>query len=137
MMTREQFNAALDRLGGDLSRWPPALRREAEILIAEDSAAAAELDRARRLEGLIMEATAAETVDAALIGRIVSHNRARHDGVVVRPTRRLIGWASAAMVATLAIGFVVGAAVPADQGDGTIAALLFSGSEEDIGGGLL
>jgi hypothetical protein len=137
MMTREQFNAALDRLGGDLSRWPPALRQEAETLAAGDAVAAAELDRARRLEGLLVEVTAPEMADAALIGRIVSHNRARHDGTVLRPTRRLIGWASAAMVATLAIGFVVGAAIPADQSDGAIAALLFSGSEEDIGGGLL
>jgi hypothetical protein len=137
MMTREQFSATLDRLGGDLSRWPPQLRQEAETLAATDPTAAGELDRARRLDGLLREMTAPEAVDAALIGRIVSHNRARHVGTVLRPTRRLIGWASAAMLATLAIGFVVGAAVPVDQSDDAIAALLFSGSEEDIGGGVL
>jgi hypothetical protein len=137
MMTREQFNAALDRFGGDLLRWPPQLREEAEALAAADPFAAGELGKAQRLERLLGEIAAPERADAALIGRIVSHNRARHGETVLKPTRRLIGWTSAAMLATLAIGFVVGTAIPADQSDGTIAALLFSGSDEDIGGGVL
>jgi ferric-dicitrate binding protein FerR (iron transport regulator) len=137
MMTLEQFSAALDRFGGDLSRWPPPLRQEAETLIAADPLAARELDRAQQLESLLGEIAAPEPVDAALIGRIVSRNRGRRDKMVLRPTGRLIGWASAAMVATLAIGFVVGTAIPADQSSDAIAALLFSGADEDIGGGLL
>jgi hypothetical protein len=137
MMTRDQFDAALDRYGGDLSRWPGALRQEAEALIADDSAAAAELQRAQRLDALLAQATAGSRVDAATIGRIVSQPRVKHPEAVLRPTRRLIGLASAAMVATLVIGFITGAMVPADQSSDAIAALLFSGADVDIGGGLL
>ncbi len=137
MMTRDQFNAALDRHGGDLSRWPASLRQEAEALIAGDADAASEFETARRLDALLAEAVAPSRVDAALIGRIVSRPGARRSEAVFRPTRRLIGWASAAMAATLVIGFVAGTVLPADQSSDAIAALLFSGAEEDIGGGLL
>jgi anti-sigma factor RsiW len=137
MMTRDQFNAALDRHGGDLSRWPASLRQEAEALIAGDAGAASEFETARRLDALLAEAVAPSRVDAALIGRIVSRPGARRSEAVFRPTRRLIGWASAAMAATLVIGFVAGTVLPADQSSDAIAALLFSGAEEDIGGGLL
>jgi len=135
-MTREQMSEALDRYGGDLGRWPAALRQDAEGLIATDPEAASDFDRARRLDGLLGELTVPAAVDAATIGRIVSHGRGRHDGVL-QPTRRLIGWATAAMVATMAIGFVAGVMIPSEPGSNTIAALLFSGADEDIGGGLL
>jgi hypothetical protein len=137
MMTRDQFSAALDRYGGDLSQWPATLRREAEVLTGGDAGAATELRRAQRLDALLAEATAAGPVDAAMIGRIVSRPGMRHGETVLRPTRRLIGLASAAMAATLIIGFIAGAVVPADQSSDAIAALLFSGTDVDIGGGLL
>jgi hypothetical protein len=137
MMTRDQFNAALDRHGGDLSRWPAVLRQEAETLVASDAGAAAEFARAERLDALLTEATAPSAIDSALIGRIVSRPGARHGEAVLRPTRRLIGLASAAMAATLVIGFIAGAVLPADQSSDAIAALLFSGADVDIGGGLL
>lgn len=136
-MTRDQFSEALDRYGGDLSRWPPSLAAEAKALVAGDATAAAELDRAKRLDALLADAVAPGAADSALIGRIVSHKKRKNGETVLQPTRRLIGWASAAMVATMAIGFVLGAAIPADQSSDAIAALLFSGAEEDIGGGLL
>ena len=136
MMTRDQFNAALDRHGGDLSRWPAQLRQEAETLIAGDAGAAADFARAERLDALLAAATAPSPVDAALIGRIVSPPGPAHGEAVLRPTRRLIGLASAAMAATLVVGFIAGAALPADQSSDAIAALLFSGADVDIGGGL-
>lgn len=136
-MTRDQFSEALDRYGGDLSRWPHSLAEDARVLVAGDAVAAAELSRAQRLDAVLADAVASDSVDAATIGRIVSHKRVKHSETILQPTRRLIGWASAAMVATMAMGFVIGVAVPADQSTDTIAALLFSGSESDIGGDLL
>ncbi len=136
-MTRDQFNAALDRHGGDLSRWPAALRQEAGTLVAGDAGAAADLARAERLDALLAAATAPSPVDAALIGRIVSRPATTHGEAVLRPTRRLIGFAAAAMAATLAVGFIAGALLPADQSSDAIAALLFSGADVDIDGGLL
>ena len=41
------------------------------------------------------------------------------------------------MAATLVVGFIAGAVLPADQSSDAIAALLFSGADVDIGGGLL
>lgn len=137
MMTRDQFIAALDRYGGDLTRWPPALRQNADVLIAADSNAAADLETARRLNALLAEAVVPSQVDAALIGRILSHGRARRDETILRPTRRLAGLASAAMLATVMIGFVAGVVAPVDQDIDTIATLLFSGADEDIGWGVL
>lgn len=137
MMTREQFSAALDRYGSGLDRWPEALRQDARELTANDPGAAAELKSATRLDALLAEVSAPQEANAALIGRIVSHGRAKRGETVLQPTRRLAGWVSAAMVATLMIGFVAGIVTPEDQSNDAIAALLFSGAEEDIGEGLL
>lgn len=137
MMTRDQFRAELDRYGGDLTRWPPVLRQGADMLVAADTDAAAELETARRLNALLAEATVPSQANAALIGRIVSHSRAKRDQTTLRPTRRLAGLASAAMLATLMIGFIAGVVAPVDQDTDTIAALLFSGAEEDISWGVL
>jgi len=137
MMTRDQFIDELDRYGGDLTRWPPALRQSADVLVAADTGAAAELEAARRLNVLLAEAIVPSQANAALIGRIVSRSGAKREETILRPTRRLAGLASAAMLATLMIGFVAGAVAPVDQDTDTIAALLFSGAEEDIGWGVL
>lgn len=134
-MTRDQLMAALDRFGGDLSRWPDSDRDDALALIASDAKAASEWEAARRLDGLLAELTTPEKVDAALIGRVLS--RRPQNEVVLHPTPRLAGWASAAVAATLMIGFVAGVLVPVDQSNDAIAALLFSGDEESVGGELL
>jgi hypothetical protein len=136
-MTREEFNAGLDRHGGDLSRWPPALREHAEALTAADTQAAAELRAAQRLDALMVEVTAPAPVDAALVGRIVSKDRSRRNETVLRPTGRLAGWVSAGLAATLMIGFAAGALIPADQSNDAIAGLMFSSADEDITGDLL
>jgi len=136
-MTRDQFDAGLDRYGGDLSRWPPALRQQAEALTAADSQAAAALTAARRLDTLLTEVAAPTAADAALIGRIVSRGRQARSETVLKPTRRLAAWATAGVAATLMIGFIAGALIPADQSNDAIAGLMFTGTVDDIGGDLL
>lgn len=136
-MTRDEFDAGLDRYGGDLSRWPPALRQQAEALAAADSQAAAALTTAGRLDALLAEVAASEATDAALIGRIVSRGRQTQRETVLKPTRRLAAWAAAGVAATLMAGFIAGALVPADQSNDAIAGLMFSGTVDDISGDLL
>ena len=136
-MTRDEFDAGLDRYGGDLSRWPPALRQQAEALTADDNQAAAALAAASRLDSLLAEVAASEAADAALIGRIVSRGRQAHGETVLKPTRRLAAWVTAGVAATLMAGFIAGALIPADQSSDAIAGLMFSGTVDDIGGDLL
>ena len=128
-MRIEHLQAALDRYGGDLARWPAAERAEAEALVASDAKAAALVAAARRLDGALAEAMRPMPVDAALIGRIVAGIGATgHHDVAVRPTRRLFAWAGAAMVAFLVTGYAVGLALPASQGEDAFAGLMFGNS---------
>jgi hypothetical protein len=127
-MTRDEFLAALDRYGGDLQSWPSSLRDEAAAFLARDAEATAALDRQVRLDALLAEAIAPEPADAALIGRIVARRRSMEEGQF-QPTRRAIGWVSAALAATLLIGFVAGTYAPADDGSDLYAALIFGGSD--------
>lgn len=136
-MTRNDLATALDRYGGDLSRWPPELAREAEALVAGDAEAAAALSAAQRLDGLLAEVVAPEAADAAVSGRVVAGKRAGRDEAELRPTRRLAAWASAVAALALMIGFAAGAVMPPDDSSDTIAALIFAGDEPDIGGDLL
>ncbi len=130
-MKREDFEQALDRYGGDLGRWPEALRVEAERLIEDDHDAADELARAQKLDGLLTEAVAARDIESSLVGRIVSGlDRGTDGGVIVRPTRRLVAWASAATVASLMVGFIAGVALPQDVGEDTFAGMIFGSSIE-------
>jgi hypothetical protein len=125
-MTIDEFGKALDRYGGDLDRWPQALRAGAEALTARDADAAEILARAARLDGLLSEAVQPRPVDAALIGRIVAgiDNGAHHEPVL-RPTPRLAAWAGAATIAFLSTGYAAGLMVPASQAEDTLAGLMF------------
>ena len=136
-MTRDQLNAALDRYGSDLSCWPESLGKDARALMTADAPAAADWEIARRLDDLLAELAGPETVDSALIGRILSRERTRNDEIVLRPTARLAGWASATVAATLIVGFAVGALLPVDDSSDAIAALLFSETTDSIDGELL
>lgn len=135
-MNRDQFSAALDRHGGDLARWPAALRREAEALVERDTDAARELAAARRLDALLAEAITEAPADAALIGRIVSRSEPPTRQALWRPTGRLVGIASAAMAVMLMIGFIAGATVP-DPSNDVFAGLLFSDTDDSGGGDFL
>jgi len=128
-MMKEQLEEGLDRYGGDLTRWPAALRAEAEALTARDAGAARLVAAAARLDDTLAEAMRPMPVDAALIGRIVAHiGDGFHHDVAVRPTGRLVAWAGAAMVAFLVTGYAAGVALPASQGEDAFAGLMFGNS---------
>ena len=132
-MRIEQLEQGLDRYGGNLARWPAAMRGEAEALIAGDKQAAKLATLAARLESTLADGVRPMEVGTALIGRIVaetsgSHVLASHD-VTVRPTGRLAAFAGAAMVAFLITGYAVGLALPASQGEDAIAGLVFGNSD--------
>lgn len=128
-MKIEQLEQALDRYGGDLVRWPAALRAEAEALAVSDAGAAKLIAAAAKLDGVLAEAMQPMPVDAAMIGRIISGiSAAGYHDVAVRPTRRLIAWAGAATVAFLVTGYAAGIALPASQGEDAIAGLMFGNS---------
>lgn len=125
-MTLDELGKALDRYGGDLSRFPDALRAGAEALIAHDAKAAALLAQAARLDGLLADAVQPVPVDTALIGRIVAGiGDGVHREIAVRPTPRLAAWAGAAMLAFLSAGYAAGLMLPASQGEDTFAGLMF------------
>lgn len=128
-MTMNELEQALDRYGGDLGRWPAALRDDAEALIARDAKAAELASRAARVDGLLGEAIRPMPVDAALLGRIIAGiDNGAGRAVALRPTPRLAAWAGAAVIAFLTAGYAVGIALPASQGEDTFAGLMF-GSE--------
>lgn len=128
-MNIQNLQEALDRYGGDLRRWPEAMRSEAEAFAANDANAARLLAMAARLDNVLAEAMRPMPVDAAMIGRIVSHlgDASPHD-FSVQPTRRLAAWAGAAMVALLVTGYAVGLALPASEGEDAFAGLIFGDS---------
>lgn len=128
-MNHDQFEEALSLYGGDLSKWPTSLRAEAEPLVATDRQAAELLSAAQHLDGLLGEIAAPTAVDAALIGCILAGiGNGQHHDVTVRPTKRLAALASATMALFLAAGFAAGVALPQDQGEDTLAGLVFGGS---------
>jgi hypothetical protein len=134
-MKINELEQAVDRFGGDLTRWPTTQRAEAEALIVNDRTAAAIFDVAARLDGALVRAMEPTVLDAALMGRIVAglDNGAHHD-VAVRPTRRLAAWAGAAVAAFLITGYAVGLALPTTQDDDTIATVIFGDSVTSIDG---
>jgi hypothetical protein len=112
-MTWKELEVALDRYGGNLDRWPPALRADAEVLAAEDGRAAEAIAAAATLDATLRYAMQPIHVDAAFIGRIMTHaGEMPHHEVTVRATPRFAAWAGAAMVAFLATGYAVGATLP-------------------------
>ncbi len=128
-MNLERFEETLGRLGGNLTRWPAAERAEAEALIAAEPQAAKLHAEVTRLDTLIGAAAAPVAMDAAAMGRIMAGiDRHRHRDLTLQPTRRLFAWASAAMVVFLVAGFAAGVAIPANQGEDTLAGLMFGSS---------
>ena len=96
-MRIDELEQALDRYGGDTGRWPDALRRQAEGLIATDPRAASLARAAAGVEEAVGTLMRPMAIDAALIGRITS-GLGGHE-LALRPTGRLAALAGAAMVA--------------------------------------
>ncbi len=129
MMNRQEFDDALNRFGGNLTRWPADLRIDAEELIATDPGTASQLAGLRQAEGVIVSAIRPQPLDAAFLGRITSNTRDRGSTeITVRPTGRLAAWAGAATLTALMIGFVAGVVAPQDLGEDSFAGLMFGGS---------
>ena len=137
-MNLERFEETLSRLGGNLSRWPAAERAEAQALIAADRQAAKLHGQATRLDTLIGATMSPVAMDAAAMGRIMAGiDHRRHHELTLQPTRRLFAWASAAMAVFLVAGFAAGVAIPSNQGEDTLAGLMFgsSGSSYSVDSG--
>lgn len=69
-MTEDDFQQHLDRLGGDLERWPPGLAAAARALLARSPGAQARLDEMVALELALAEAGAGDEPPDDLAGRI-------------------------------------------------------------------
>jgi hypothetical protein len=139
-MNINDFESGLDRYGGDLSRWPQSLRADAEAFVAGNPAAAALARVAGRLERALASAVAPLALDAAFVGGIIGNVGHAAGHGEVRPTRRLVAWAGAAMVAFLVTGYAIGLALPATtttQSDDAIASLLFGDSSSSTTGSAL
>ncbi|CAN5216278.1 hypothetical protein BH10PSE9_BH10PSE9_23780 [soil metagenome] len=132
-MTLNEFEIALGRYGGELARWPEAERGAAEALVAADPAAAKLLAQEQQVGSLLRrmhdESQAQAPIDSATLGRIIAGIDARaRPQRPLRPTRRLAAFAGAAMAASLMIGYVAGVALPASDGEDTLAGLMFGSS---------
>jgi hypothetical protein len=133
-MRLDTFEHCLDRYGGDLAKWPAELRAEAEALVASDAAAARLLAQAQRLGNLLADAALPLPLDSATLGRIIAATSSgSYRDITVRPTGRLIGWASAAMMVWLVAGFAIGLVVPQNSGEDAIAGLVFGSSDNATG----
>ena len=69
-MNLEAFEDALDRYGGDLSRWPDELRNAAEALLQTEDQARSLLRAAQELDA-VLAADPLPAVDAGLADRIM------------------------------------------------------------------
>jgi hypothetical protein len=136
-MTRKELQAALDRLGADLSRWPAPLRQKASALVAVDPLAARLVAAERQNAALIGEAVEAVPIDAAFIGRMVDGAREPGTERSLVLSRRLAAWASVAMIVAVLGGFAAGFAVAPDETDSAAAALLFGTGSGFPAGGIL
>ena len=139
-MRTKDLEVALDRYGGDLTRWPAKLAGEAEALIAGDADAARMAAAARALDATLDEAMQPLPVDAAFLGRITAHvgETPQHE-VAVRATPRFAAWAGAAMVAFLVTGYAVGATLPdgyTQDDDAPLAGLLIGSDTGDSASGV-
>ena len=134
MMTRQELEQALDRHGAEMSRWPPETHDAAERLIAADTGAAALVAAAAKLDRSLAVLAAPTPFSSADVGRVIARaRRGRTGGSRLRP-----GFASAlaagALVLCLGLGFALGLALPPDDNEAAIAALIFGNgpAQEDL-----
>lgn len=105
-MSDEEFLELLDRLGGDMERWPASLRLMAQARLAQSPAARAGLAAMQRTEALLAAASVvpafnAEALNSATLAARASANAQQ------RPLVRRLSWAAvgaAAMVMGLLVG---------------------------------
>ncbi len=127
-LTRRQFADLLDRLGPRLEIWPAAARAAAERLVATDAKARAELATATAIDGSLKALMAAAPEPLPL--------RRAAARLAIRPASwpRLAGVGMAALAASLAIGFVLGTALPSSTDDDGTDTVYLAVNDSDLGG---
>ncbi len=128
-MDRKRFEDLADMWGGDLSRWPDALRAEADAFRQADPSAADILSEASELDRLLGTALQAEGSDLLTHRIMRSFPKPAFDADWRRPAMA----AAIALVTGLAGGYAGGSLVPALAGDETVLeyADAFDGLTED------
>lgn len=109
-----EFEAVLDRHGGDQARWPSELREQAEGLLESSPAARAALEDAKQLDAALAEALAAPSPAMGLRARIVANAQPR-DAWLDWLASRL--WRPVSLAcAPLLVGFATGAFTMLESG---------------------
>lgn len=103
-MSPQDFAEQLDRLGSDLDRWPLALRREAEDLLAVSEEARAQMAAMVRVEAWLRGSS---VTPAGSVSTIASHAMRLPQLGRRRPWRQAAA-GGAAIAATLLLGLFVG-----------------------------
>ena len=117
-MTLEEFRRLADAWGGDIARWPHALRPDAEALARRPEAAAI-LDEARALDRLAalavphIEQSRADAALHAVVMRLAAEEPRPRPLILTALTRWLMPAASFAGAA--AIGLYLGFAYPVER----------------------
>ena len=127
-LTRRDFAELLDRLGPRIETWPAASRAAAERLLAVNPEARAMLAASGTVA---VSLQALMQPDAALLPL----RRAATRAPMRSPSwRRLAGFGMAALAASLALGFVVGTALPSGTGDDGTDTINLAVNDIDLGG---
>jgi hypothetical protein len=131
-----RFEDDLDRMGPELAAWPVDARVRAERLLATDARALAALEAARFVEAAL-RTPPGPPASAELRARILGAAANRPS---VRPVARAARWArlgigTAALAASLLLGFFVGAgeSASAAPAEADAIGLLLGPSAEDYG----
>ena len=123
-MTEQEFERLKRRFGADVSAWPAPYSKEAERLFADTEAASGPDDA---LDGLILDAAAAETDEAALTREVLARIRAeRQRGFLSDGLSRLWTMPAAAsgFAALLLLAAISGYVAAGDAPEGLDDALL-------------
>ncbi|WP_137392363.1 hypothetical protein [Rhodoligotrophos defluvii] len=133
-MSRDEFEAALLRLGANFALWPDELRSQAQALVSEDPACAALLADFRAWERQLRAAVQPQPFGAADIGRVLSAVDAAEAGW--RPGKSF--WIAGASLS--ALSFVAGVVLmlqtlaPEDVLGVPLSFIALAAGQGDIGG---
>ncbi len=127
-LTRREFAELLDRLGPRVDGWPMASRAAAERLLAVNPEARAMLAASRTV------AASLQTLMQPDAAQLPLRRTATRAPMPSPSWRRLAGFGMAALAASLALGFVVGTALPSNTGDDGSDTINLAVNDSDLGG---
>jgi len=122
----KRFERGLDRWGSDLRSWPGADRALAEALLAGDAEARRRFEAARRVDAALGELMRPGPAEASI--RLV------HSAPAVS-LRRIAGWSTVGLAASLLIGFAAGTLAPLPDDDDTAGQVFSAVQDADSGSG--